>query len=119
MESLIKQIVKKEISKAGSSKTAASNNGSKPQNVKVATRLSGLLSRIRSKSDKALKKDMKLQAKYARDVDGDLKVVKQRSGEDTRFINLPRDVTFIEVRDKAMEIFSPLVNIFLVKRRIT
>ena len=84
MESLMKQIVKEEISKAGSSKTAASN-GSKPRNAKVATRLSGLLSRIRSKCGKAMKKDMKLQVKYARDVDGDLKVVKQRSGGGTRF----------------------------------
>ena len=107
MESLINQIVKEEISKAGSSKTSASNNGSKPRNAKVATRLSGLLSRIRSKSGKAMKKDMKLQVKYARDVDGDLKVVKQRSGGGTRFINLPRDATFIEVRDKAIEIFFP------------
>ena len=66
-----------------------------------------------------MKKDMNLQVKYARDVDGDLKVVKQRSGRGTRFINLPRNATFIEVRDKAMEIFSPLVKSFLVKRRIT
>ena len=119
MESLIKQIVKEEISKAGSCKTAASNNGSKPRNAKGATRLSALLCRIRSKSDKAMKKDIMLQVKYARDVDGDLKVVKQRSGGGTRFISLPRDATFIEVRDKAMEIFSLLVKIFLVKRRIT
>ena len=48
-----------------------------------------------------------------------VKVVKQRSGGGTKFINLPRDATFIEVRDKAREILSPLVKIFLVKRRIT
>ena len=47
---------------------------------------------------------------YAGDVDGDLKVVKQRSGGVTRFLNLPGDATFIDVRDKAMEIFSPLVK---------
>ena len=41
-----------------------------------------------------------------------VKVVKQRSGGGTKFINLPRDATLIEVRDKAREIFPTGENFF-------
>ena len=125
MESLVRKIVKKEVAAAvaqqntdeGSSKEeSVKTNGASQGNKRsshVATRLNGLLTKIRQKGDKGdkiKKKPLNLQVRYMRIIDDKKEYVPQKYGGGNKFISLDNtndDITFKSLLDKAIDLFFP------------
>ena len=123
MESMIRKMVKEEVSKAinpsstketqlpssSTQSTASTSKASKNRTANVSSRLNSLLTKITKKSDPdASKKSFKIQVRWRRtDGLGETTVVKIGNGGGHRFITFEPDevATMKELLEKSMEIF--------------